>query len=180
MQDIGKPANCVKSSTGTRYAPPVAPIVRLAAPLLLVHLRDLRSRYHDRSLAHPRQIVMWLAVELGCSYAGTGRYLRRDHATVIHACRKIDGLRHSDAELRELTDGLLALARKPRLETRRAPFVVLAPLPPPTRPNAAGGPGNARQRPCEEEDAEAHQARVAFAVQDARFRLAMLASGEVA
>ncbi|WP_407275856.1 chromosomal replication initiator protein DnaA [Halothiobacillus sp. DCM-1] len=64
---------------------------------------DLIGDRRTRSIVRPRQIAMSLAKELtnhslpeiGAAFGG------RDHSTVIHACRKIDELRHTDSKLND-------------------------------------------------------------------------------
>lgn len=51
---------------------------------------DLCSPVRTNQLIVPRQITMYLAhKKLKVSYPGIGRVLKRDHTTVIHACRSI-------------------------------------------------------------------------------------------
>jgi len=62
---------------------------------------DLSSRRRPRSIALPRQISMYLArVWTSHSYSEIGRHFgRRDHTTVIHACRAITAKRRNDSNL---------------------------------------------------------------------------------
>jgi chromosomal replication initiator protein len=68
-----------------------------------------------RGIVRPRQVAMYLARELSTqppgdrrspkrspvSYPTLGRIFRRDHSTVIHACRTIPKLAANDSELSE-------------------------------------------------------------------------------
>jgi len=52
---------------------------------------DILAPKRDKSLAHPRQIVMYLLRhELNLSFPKIGRELKRDHTTVIHGCERIE------------------------------------------------------------------------------------------
>ena len=62
---------------------------------------ELQSRKRSKSIAHPRQVAMYLArtltrhslEEIGGYFGG------RDHTTVMHACDKIKRLKKDDAAL---------------------------------------------------------------------------------
>jgi chromosomal replication initiator protein len=65
-----------------------------------VRIADLKSRNRQRSISFPRQVAMYLCKrlilamsleEIGECFGG------RDHATVIHACKKIEGRIKTDA-----------------------------------------------------------------------------------
>jgi chromosomal replication initiator protein len=68
-----------------------------------IKMSDMVSKRRNRSIARPRQIAMALAKELtnhslpevGDAFGG------RDHTTVLHACRKIDDLRATTADVAE-------------------------------------------------------------------------------
>ena len=45
----------------------------------------LRGECRDRFLAHPRQVFCWLARQAGKSSSVTGRFIFRDHTTVLYA-----------------------------------------------------------------------------------------------
>jgi chromosomal replication initiator protein len=72
-----------------------------------VRLSDLRSRSRERQVAYPRQVAMYLCKELipnltlkeiGEAFGG------KDHTTVLHACRKIDGEKADSLTRQMLTD----------------------------------------------------------------------------
>lgn len=71
---------------------------------------DMVSKRRLRSVARPRQIAMYLAKELTPrSYPEIGRrFGGRDHSTVIHAVRVIEGLRATDNEI----DAAIAAIRR--------------------------------------------------------------------
>ena len=74
---------------------------------------DLISERRTRAVARPRQAAMWLAKHLTTrSLPDIGRrFGGRDHTTVIHAVRRIEALRATDAVLAR---DLEALTRKLR------------------------------------------------------------------
>lgn len=78
-------------------------IQRTVAEYYKIKVADLLSKRRTRTVARPRQMAMCLAKELtnhslpeiGDAFGG------RDHTTVLHACKKINELRESDASIRE-------------------------------------------------------------------------------
>ena len=84
-------------------------IQKRVADYYKIRLGDLHSKTRTRSIARPRQVAMALAKELtnhslpeiGSAFGG------RDHTTVIHACRKIEELKESNADIREDYNNLL-------------------------------------------------------------------------
>jgi chromosomal replication initiator protein len=78
-------------------------IQRTVAEYFNIKMADMLSKRRNRSIARPRQIAMALAKELtnhslpevGDAFGG------RDHTTVLHACRKIDDLRATTADIAE-------------------------------------------------------------------------------
>jgi chromosomal replication initiator protein len=68
-----------------------------------VRLADMQSARRARAVARPRQLAMYLAKQLTPrSLPEIGRkFGGRDHTTVIHAVRRIDELRATDASLAE-------------------------------------------------------------------------------
>lgn len=84
-------------------------IQKAVAEYYQMRLSDLLSARRTRSVARPRQIAMMLAKELtehslpeiGEAFGG------RDHTTVIHACRTVRELCHTDARIRQDWEKLL-------------------------------------------------------------------------
>ncbi len=68
-----------------------------------IRVSDLNSPRRTRSIARPRQIAMSLAKELtNHSYPEIGEnFGGRDHTTVMHACKKVKELRHTDPQIEE-------------------------------------------------------------------------------
>ncbi len=76
-------------------------IQKTVADYYKIKVADLFSKKRTRAIARPRQVAMWLCrevtshsfPEIGDAFGG------RDHTTVIHAVRTIDGLKAKDNEL---------------------------------------------------------------------------------
>jgi chromosomal replication initiator protein len=76
-------------------------IQKTVADFYRLKIVDLLSKKRTRVIARPRQIAMSLARELtqlslpeiGSAFGG------RDHTTVLHACKTIDSLRNTDAQI---------------------------------------------------------------------------------
>ena len=87
----------------------ISNIMKTVADYYQLKLQDLTSPKRTRSIARPRQMAMALAKELtehslpeiGLEFGG------RDHTTVLHGCRVIQGLRDSDGKIREDWDKLV-------------------------------------------------------------------------
>jgi len=84
-------------------------IQKTVADYYKVRMADLLSKRRSRSVARPRQVAMALAKELtshilpeiGDAFAG------RDHTTVLHACKRIKGLRDTEQRMKEDYSNLL-------------------------------------------------------------------------
>ncbi|MBK7899835.1 MAG: chromosomal replication initiator protein DnaA [Azonexus sp.] len=76
-------------------------IQKTVADYYKIKVADLFSKKRTRAIARPRQVAMWLCrevtshsfPEIGDAFGG------RDHTTVIHAVKTIDGLKVKDNEL---------------------------------------------------------------------------------
>jgi len=76
-------------------------IQKIVADYYKIKVADMYSKKRPASIAHPRQVAMYLAKELtqkslpdiGDSFGG------RDHTTVLHAVRKINAQRQHNTEL---------------------------------------------------------------------------------
>ncbi len=89
--------------TAARIRHEVAKAYGIDARLLVSHSDRL-------ALARPRQVAMWLCLELLLDQTGgqIGMGFRRDHSTVAKAARTVDRLRAADADFAALTDRLRA------------------------------------------------------------------------
>ncbi len=85
-------------------------IQKTVAAYYKIRVADLLSKRRSRSIARPRQVAMALAKELtnhslpeiGDAFGG------RDHTTVLHGCRRIEGLRETE---KRVDDDYLTLLR---------------------------------------------------------------------
>ena len=86
-------------------------IQKLVASHYQVTKADLLSSRRNASVVKPRQVAMFLAKHLTPrSYPEIGRrFGGRDHTTVLHAVRKIDGLCKTDAGLKDDIDLLMRM-----------------------------------------------------------------------
>jgi chromosomal replication initiator protein len=85
-------------------------IKRQVSTYYSLRVADLSSARRTRSLARPRQIAMALAKELTQhSLPEIGHAFGKDHTTVLHACRRVAGLRKDDSRVREDYENLLRL-----------------------------------------------------------------------
>ena len=76
-------------------------IQKVVADYYKIKVADMHSKKRPASIAKPRQIAMYLVKQLtnhSLTEIGEG-FGGRDHATVLHAVRKIDKERQADAEL---------------------------------------------------------------------------------
>lgn len=64
----------------------------------------LRSRAHTRALAVARQLFCFFAHEDGCSYSEIGRYINRDHPTVMYSCMTVKSMKDTDQIFKELIE----------------------------------------------------------------------------
>jgi chromosomal replication initiator protein len=92
-----------------RGQPTLDDVMRVVTAQFGVKATDLQSRRRTNAIAHPRQVGMYLArritrhslEEIGGFFGG------RDHTTVLHAIRKIEGEIKRDERFRGLLAGLL-------------------------------------------------------------------------
>jgi chromosomal replication initiator protein len=92
-----------------RGQPTMDDVMRVVTAQFGVKATDLQSRRRTNAIAHPRQIGMYLArritrhslEEIGGFFGG------RDHTTVLHAVRKVEGDLKRDERFRGLLAGLL-------------------------------------------------------------------------
>jgi hypothetical protein len=75
-----------------------------------VSLLDLLSSRRTRALVLPRQIAVWLCRRLTThSLPAIGHHFdHRDHTTMLHAARRIDELRQTDAAMQARLDAFIA------------------------------------------------------------------------
>ena len=76
-----------------------------------IQLKDLLSSRRSRSIVRPRQMAMFLSKELTSrSLPEIGKaFGRRDHTTVLHACRTIKRLKENDSSIEQAYKALLRI-----------------------------------------------------------------------
>ena len=89
-------------------------IQRTIAESYDIRLADMTSRKRPANIAFARQVAMYLARELtGSSYQEIGNaFGGRDHGTIMHACRSIDGKIKEEESIRLKIDGLATAMRR--------------------------------------------------------------------
>lgn len=66
---------------------------------------------HDWMI-RPRFTAQWIVRRASTySYPQIGRLFGRDHSSIMSACRRVEAMRAADADYRDVTDRLLAVAR---------------------------------------------------------------------
>ncbi len=113
--------NAIRLIVGERRAPKIDTIKDVVAKYYGVTKADLDSASRRRNLAQPRQIAMYFCRELTtCSYPLIGfNFGKRDHTTVIYACRKVQ--ERIDLES-ELGDEIVKLQRQIMDDPRNQQF----------------------------------------------------------
>lgn len=78
-------------------------IQKTVAEYYKIKMADLLSRSRSRSVTRPRQMAMALAKELTNHSLPeiANAFNKRDHTTVMHACRKIEELREESHDIKE-------------------------------------------------------------------------------
>ncbi|MBQ4471955.1 MAG: chromosomal replication initiator protein DnaA [Alphaproteobacteria bacterium] len=80
----------------------VPEIQQFVAAYYHISLNDLKSTRRDRAIARPRQIAMYLTKALtSLALPDIALCFNRDHTTIIHAVRTIEGLMQQDKKLSE-------------------------------------------------------------------------------
>ena len=83
----------------------IADIKQRVANEFGIRVEDIDSRRRLASLAHPRQVAMFLARKhTNASLQDIGAAFGRDHSTVLHALRNVEAKMESDDSLRSMLD----------------------------------------------------------------------------
>lgn len=83
----------------------IADIKQRVANEFGIRVEDLDSRRRMASLAHPRQVAMFLARRhTSSSLQDIGAAFGRDHSTVLHALRSVESKLNSDMPLRDMIE----------------------------------------------------------------------------
>jgi hypothetical protein len=111
---------------GKRNSPRIEDIQDVVCAVFGVEKSEMMSRRKTPYLVMPRHVAMFLSKELtGLSLPGIGRkFAFRDHTTILHAVRKITGLRPNDPELDNkiaIVEAMLASNTNPEDATCSSP-----------------------------------------------------------
>lgn len=91
----------------TRPPVSIAAIQKNTANFFDMRLTDMTSMHRAQNIAMPRQIAMYLCRKMTkASLPEIGTAFGKTHATVIHACRKIDRQIHCDKQLKQAIEKL--------------------------------------------------------------------------
>lgn len=90
-------------------------IQKVVADYFDIRVADMKSTRRPKSIAYPRQIAMFLSrdltrlslPEIGEAFGG------RDHSTVIHACRLVEGKLSSDFSLKKVVNTIKQRLKNP-------------------------------------------------------------------
>lgn len=101
------------------HKPTRAPVTTLQEILVAVctyygvSAHDVKSERRTFGIVLPRQIIAWLGKSLTLrSLPEVGRFLNRDHTTILHACRKIEAAMQVDGHLSDDLDALADALRQ--------------------------------------------------------------------
>jgi len=95
--------NAIRLIVGERRPPKIDTVKDVVAKFYGITKADMDSSCRRRNLAQPRQIAMYFCRELTtCSYPLIGsKFGKRDHTTVIYACRKVTKRMKDEPDLSE-------------------------------------------------------------------------------
>ena len=83
-------------------------IQKFIAQRYRLKLAELRGRNSSKAVAGPRQIAMFLCRTLtGASLPQIGKSFGRDHSTVVHSIRKVEGQCKTDREFHNLVNSFI-------------------------------------------------------------------------
>jgi chromosomal replication initiation ATPase DnaA len=85
----------------------VAKRLEQAGGLFRVTEAQLLGPSRRQEIARARHVVAWLLRQDGFSFPEIGRHIGRDHTSVMNSCRRVDGERAADPEVREMLDGMV-------------------------------------------------------------------------
>ena len=81
-------------------------IILKASELFKVHPRDIISHHRFDFVTRARFAICKALRMRGWSYAQIGRFLKRDHSTVIHAVKRADYMMEKDPDYAEAVKAL--------------------------------------------------------------------------
>lgn len=85
-------------------------IQKIVADCYGIKCQDMKSKKRTKEIALPRQIAMYLAKKhTNSSLSDIGKnFGGKDHATVIYACKQVEGKRSQDEDFNRRIEGLVA------------------------------------------------------------------------
>ena len=87
-------------------------IQKFIANYYRLKLADLKGRNSSKAIARPRQIAMFLCRTLtDASLPQIGKSFGRDHSTVVHSIRKVEGQCKTDREFHNLVNSFIETFR---------------------------------------------------------------------
>jgi chromosomal replication initiator protein len=107
--DIEFARSVLASTLPARHAPvSVEDVVRAVCHHFNLRSSDLLGKDRHRSVAQARHVAIYLCRQrLKCSYPELGRHFgHRDHTSVMHAVKKVEALKATDADLRGHIDAI--------------------------------------------------------------------------
>ena len=113
--------------------PSVATIQAAVCSVLEVTRDDVLSTKRTAKVARARQVAMFLARDLtSLSLADIAREFNRDHTTILHAVRSVDGRRQADEDVDTAIHRSYELLGMPRSRNPIAPHPATAGAPSPS------------------------------------------------
>ena len=107
--DVDDVTRLLAAGQSTPHRGPVGTIVAKVAAAFGVAVKDVLGTCRQRAVLVPRQVAMYLAREVAkLSSPQVGAAFKRDHTTVLHACKKVREAQKSDAKLRRTVRELTA------------------------------------------------------------------------
>lgn len=94
------------------YAGTIGRIISIIERRTWVHGPEIYDRNQHRDVVQARQVVCWVASQCGMSSVKIGRTLDRDHATVLHAIKRVE----EDVAMHRLAQSVLSELLEQRAE----------------------------------------------------------------
>jgi len=80
--------------------------VRAACRLSGYTEHDFKMDWRKPDLVKWRQAAMYVARQSGLSFPAVGRLFKRDHTTVVYACKRVAGCEHRLALVKRIKDAV--------------------------------------------------------------------------
>lgn len=93
---------------GQTRRPEMARILAVACDVMDVTREDLLAYSRVIKVAVPRQITMLVMLKAGHSLSAIGRFLGRDHTTIMHGCKAAEERVTNNSRRREQYQAILA------------------------------------------------------------------------